>query len=68
VLCEEHIEQSFIGKLQGLKYDYRPDITDRATLERNVREKFESINRVRTCYFANNNARQFAMATLAQAA
>jgi type I restriction enzyme R subunit len=47
VLCEEHIEKSFIGKLQGLKYEYRPDITYRAALEKNFREKFESLNRVR---------------------
>ena len=26
---EEHIENGFIGKLQGLKYEYRPDIRDR---------------------------------------
>jgi len=45
---EEHIEYGFIGKLQnGLKYEYRPDIRDRATLEKNFREKFEALNRVR---------------------
>ncbi len=43
---EEHIEYGFIGKLQGLKYEYRPDIRDRAALERNFREKFEALNRV----------------------
>ena len=47
VVREEHVESGFIGKLQGLKYDYRRDITDRATLEQNFREKFESLNRVR---------------------
>ncbi|MCA1962705.1 MAG: type I restriction endonuclease subunit R [Prosthecobacter sp.] len=47
VLKEEGIESGFIGRLQGLKYDYRPDITDRASLERNFREKFEELNRVR---------------------
>jgi hypothetical protein len=31
---EEQIEYGFIGKLQGLKYEYRPDIRDRAALER----------------------------------
>ena len=41
------IEYGFIGRLQGLKYKYRPDITNRATLERNFREKFEAWNRVR---------------------
>jgi type I restriction enzyme R subunit len=43
---EEHVEYGFIGKLQGLKYTHRPDIRDRASLERNFREKFEALNRV----------------------
>lgn len=47
VVREDHIESGFIKKLQGLKYDYRPDTTDRAALERNFREKFEELNRVR---------------------
>ena len=47
VVREDTIESGFIGKLQGLKYDYRPDITNRATLEKNFREKFEALNRVR---------------------
>lgn len=34
VLREDGIESGFIGKLQGLKYEYRPDITNRATLGR----------------------------------
>lgn len=46
VVKEEDIEYGFIGKLQSLKYDYRPDIRDRASLERNFREKFEALNRV----------------------
>ena len=46
VVREEHIEYGFIGTLQKLKYEYRPDITDRATLEANFREKFEALNRV----------------------
>lgn len=45
VLREDGIESGLIGKLQGLKYEYRPDITNRATLERNFREKFEALNR-----------------------
>ncbi|MBV6501770.1 MAG: Type-1 restriction enzyme R protein [Prosthecobacter sp.] len=44
---EDHIESAFIARLQGLKYEYRPDITNRATLEKNFREKFEALNRVR---------------------
>ncbi|CAI8775711.1 type I restriction enzyme, R subunit [Methylococcus capsulatus] len=43
---ESQIEKDFIEKLQGLKYTYRPDIRDRAALERNFREKFEALNRV----------------------
>lgn len=46
VVKEEHIEYGFIGKLQDLKYEYRADIRDRASLERNFREKFEALNRV----------------------
>lgn len=46
VVKEEQIEYGFIGKLQQLKYEYRPDIRDRAALERNFREKFEALNRV----------------------
>jgi type I restriction enzyme, R subunit len=43
---EEHIEYGFIGKLQGLKYEYREDIRDRETLENNFRDRFEALNRV----------------------
>ncbi|PJI97659.1 type I restriction enzyme R subunit [Acidovorax sp. 69] len=43
---EQQIEYGFIGKLQGLKYEYRADIRDRASLEKNFREKFEALNRV----------------------
>ncbi len=46
VVREDHIEYGFIGKLQGLKYEYRPDIRDRAALEANFRQKFEALNRV----------------------
>ena len=47
VVREEHIEYGFIGKLQQLKYEYRQDIRDRAALERNFREKFDALNRVK---------------------
>lgn len=47
VVKEEHIEYGFIGKLQNLKYEYRADIRDRAGLEKNFREKFEALNRVK---------------------
>ncbi len=46
VLREDGIEYGFIGKLQGLKYEHRRDIHDRATLEQNFREKFQALNRV----------------------
>jgi len=35
-----------VGALSDLKYTYRPDIHDRAALEKNFREKFEALNRV----------------------
>jgi type I restriction enzyme R subunit len=47
VLNEQGIEDAFIAKLRGLKYEVREDIRDRAALERNFREKFEALNRVR---------------------
>jgi len=43
---ENKIEQGLIEKLQDLKYSYRPDIRDRAALEKNFREKFEVLNGV----------------------
>ena len=43
---ERNLEESLVTKLQDLKYQYRPDIQDRATLEANFREKFEALNRV----------------------
>ena len=44
---ERDLEEALVSKLKELKYEYRPDIRDRATLERNFREKFETLNRVR---------------------
>ena len=46
VVREEHVEDRFIEKLRSLKYEYRDDIRDRASLEKNFREKFEALNRV----------------------
>ena len=43
---ESTIEQELIEKLEELKYTVRPDIRDRAAMERNFREKFEALNRV----------------------
>jgi type I restriction enzyme, R subunit len=45
-MTEQEIEQVLIEKLGDLKYSYRPDICDRATLDKNFREKFETLNRV----------------------
>jgi type I restriction enzyme R subunit len=46
VLKEQGIEDAFINRLCDLKYTYRPDIRDRASLEANFRQKFEALNRV----------------------
>jgi type I restriction enzyme, R subunit len=43
---EQQIEQSLIEKLGDLKYTYRSDIRDKASLEQNFRQKFEALNRV----------------------
>lgn len=47
VVREQDIEEDFIAKLEELKYTYRKDIRDRASLEANFRTKFEALNRVR---------------------
>ena len=41
---ESEIEEELISKLCDLKYVYRPDIVDRASLEQNFREKFQELN------------------------
>ena len=46
VIRERDIEEEFLEKLSGLKYNIRPDIRDRAALELNFRQKFEALNRV----------------------
>ena len=43
---ENQIEMSFIEKLKDLKYTYRDDIRDKASLEANFRKKFEQLNKV----------------------
>ncbi len=43
---ESELEGSLVTKLRDLKYEYRPDIRDRAKLEANFREKFDALNRV----------------------
>lgn len=44
--AERDLEEAFLAKLESLKYEYRPDIRDRASLESNFRAKFEALNRV----------------------
>lgn len=44
--AERDLEDAFLAKLEGLKYEYRPDIRDRTSLESNFRKKFETLNRV----------------------
>lgn len=44
---EFELEEKLIKHLSELKYTYRPDITDRKSLEQNFRNKFEALNRVR---------------------
>lgn len=44
---ESGLEKSLVIKLQDLKYEHRPDIRDRASLEQNFRKRFEELNRVR---------------------
>ncbi len=43
---ESKIEKQFIEQLEGLKYTLRPDIVDRNSLDKNFRQKFESLNQV----------------------
>ena len=43
---ERDLEKALVAKLQDLKWEYRPEIRDRATLEANFRQKFETFNRV----------------------
>ena len=43
---EAQIEEKLIQHLVDLKYNYRPDIRDRQSLEQNFRKKFEALNTV----------------------
>lgn len=43
---ERKLEEELLEKLRGLKYAHRSDIHDRATLEKNFRERFQTLNRV----------------------
>lgn len=44
--AERDLEEELVAKLRDLKYEYRPDIRDRAKLEENFRQKFERLNGV----------------------
>jgi len=44
---EAQIEERLIAKLSELKYRYRPDLRDLASLERNFRSSFEELNKVK---------------------
>jgi len=44
--AERDFEETFLTKLRSLKYQYRPDIRNRVSLESNFRAKFEALNRV----------------------
>ena len=44
---EQQIEYGIINELKQLKYTHRQDIRDNAALERNFREKFQDLNRVK---------------------
>ncbi|WP_139959584.1 type I restriction endonuclease subunit R [Flavicella sediminum] len=47
MIKEQQIEEELIERLIGLKYKYRKDIRDKASLDKNFREKFEALNRVK---------------------
>jgi len=44
---ERQLEDELLGKFCDLKYEHRTDIRDRATLEKNFREKFQALNHVK---------------------
>lgn len=45
--AERQLEDALIAKLSDLKYVHRDDIRDRAALEANFRQHFETLNRVK---------------------
>lgn len=47
ISAECQLEEQLIRKPCDLAYECREDTRDRATLEQNFREKFESLNRIR---------------------
>lgn len=47
VSTERQLEEQLVAKLRDLKYEHRPDICDRASLEANFRQKFNALNHVK---------------------
>ncbi len=47
MIKEQQIEDGLIAKLSDLKYTVRKDIRDKDSLEKNFREKFQALNRVK---------------------
>ena len=41
---ESDLEEDLVKKLRDLKYEYRTDIRDRATIEANFKKKFEALS------------------------
>lgn len=46
MISEKQIEETLINKLKDLKYTYREDIRDKASLEANFRDHFQRLNKV----------------------
>jgi type I restriction enzyme, R subunit len=44
---ERQLESELIAKLRDLKYEHHSDIHDRASLEKNFRDKFQALNHVK---------------------
>jgi type I restriction enzyme, R subunit len=47
MIKEAQIEAGLITRLTDLKYTFRPDIRDRSALEKNFREQFQALHKVR---------------------
>jgi hypothetical protein len=44
---ERQLEEELVKKLGDLKYEHRTEIRDRASLEQNFREEFQTLNHLR---------------------
>ena len=65
-ISETVLEQQFIGQLENLKYAYRMDIRDRASLHKNFRDKFESLFGPASDYLLTDRAHLHAHADLSR--